>query len=77
MKKIVYIHCSAGVDRTGYVTGAYKMKYKGASLKEVMRENMNVLKGHRKYMIFNAENGLEWYCFSLGRSQRECKVNYR
>ena len=54
MKKIVYIHCSAGVDRTGYVSGSYKMKFNNASLKEVMKENMNVLKGHRKYMIFNA-----------------------
>lgn len=25
--KIIYIHCSAGVDRTGYVAGAYGMKY--------------------------------------------------
>jgi protein-tyrosine phosphatase len=24
---IVYLHCSAGVDRTGYVAAAYRMKY--------------------------------------------------
>lgn len=34
---LVYVHCSAGIDRTGYVSGAYKMKYMGASLKDVMR----------------------------------------
>ena len=72
----MYIHCAAGVDRTGYVAGAYKMKYLNATLKQVMDENLDVLKGHRKYMIFNAEKGLEWFCFSLGRSQKECEVKY-
>lgn len=30
---VVYIHCSAGIDRAGYISGVYKMKYKGLSLK--------------------------------------------
>lgn len=34
---IVFFHCSAGIDRTGYVSGAYKMKYYHMSLKEVMK----------------------------------------
>jgi protein-tyrosine phosphatase len=29
--KIIYVHCSAGVDRTGYVAGSYRMKYKKES----------------------------------------------
>ena len=30
---IIYFHCSAGIDRTGYVSGAYKMKYHSWTLK--------------------------------------------
>lgn len=30
---IIYVHCSQGVDRAGYVAGAYKMKNKGISLR--------------------------------------------
>lgn len=40
-----------------------------------MSENLDVLKGHRKYMIFNTENGLQWYCYKLGRSQENCMVD--
>ena len=36
-KTIVYVHCSQGVDRVGYVAGAYKMKNKGLSLAEVTK----------------------------------------
>lgn len=72
--KIVYIHCSAGVDRTGYVAGAYKMKYFNTSFRDVLSENIEVLKGLRKHMHFNAQNGLQWFCFSLGRTQEQCSV---
>ena len=37
---VIYVHCSAGIDRTGYVSGSYKMKYYNSSLKEVMYENL-------------------------------------
>lgn len=30
---IVYVHCSQGIDRAGYVAGAYLMKNKGHSLR--------------------------------------------
>lgn len=68
------MHCSAGVDRTGYVGGAYKMKYLDKSLEEVVHENLLVLKGYRKHMHFNTFNGLQWYCLSLGRSEEECLI---
>ena len=71
---IVYVHCSAGVDRTGYVGGAYKMKYQKKSLSQVLDENLNILKGLRKNMHFNTYNGLQWYCLSLGRTEKECLI---
>ena len=64
----IYVHCSAGVDRTGYVGGAYKMKYLNKSLTEVLQENLLVLSGYRSFMHFNTFNGLQWFCLSLGRS---------
>jgi hypothetical protein len=41
-----------------------------------MLDNMDVIKSHRNLMIFNAENGLEWYCFAMGKTQQECTVSY-
>lgn len=40
IKTIVYVHCSQGIDRAGYVAGAYKMKNLGASFKQVIKENL-------------------------------------
>lgn len=65
---VVYVHCSQGVDRAGYVAGAYKMKFKGATLRDVVVENLNIMKGVRRHIHFNSFNGLQWYCLYLGRS---------
>ena len=35
-RKIVFIHCSRGMDRTGLVAGAYKMKYLNYEMKQVL-----------------------------------------
>lgn len=40
IKTVVYIHCSQGVDRAGYVSAAYKMKFLGVSLADAMKENL-------------------------------------
>jgi len=71
---IVYIHCSAGFDRTGLVSGAYRMTYLDISYQQVMDENMNVIRPTRNHMHFNAFNGLQWYCMSI-RDQEECVWN--
>lgn len=69
--KIIFIHCSAGMDRTGLVSGSYKMKYLNYSMKQVLEENSR-FGGVRKFMHFNALNGLKWYCLSLKDSIEEC-----
>jgi protein tyrosine/serine phosphatase len=56
---VYYIHCSHGVDRTGLVSGVYKMKYQNMSLKQVVDENFNV--GQRD-MLWTTYYGLLWYC---------------
>lgn len=40
---IVYIHCSRGIDRTGLVGGAFKMKYLNQTFSEVHKENIEIL----------------------------------
>lgn len=72
---IVYVHCSQGVDRAGYVAGAYKMTFKNATMAEVVRENLTFMKEIRNYIHFNSFNGLQWYCLHLGRSEEECLVH--
>jgi hypothetical protein len=36
---IIYIYSHQGIDRVGYVTGAYLMKNYGLSFREVMKKN--------------------------------------
>lgn len=66
---IVYMHCSQGVDRTGYVHAAYLMRYYNKPLEEAYKLNLQVLKNMRNRMHFNTYNGMEWYCLYLGRSE--------
>jgi protein tyrosine/serine phosphatase len=61
--KIIFIHCAAGMDRTGYVSGAYKLKYLNYSLEQVLQENSK-FGGARKYMHINTYYGLKWFCFN-------------
>lgn len=37
IKTVVYVHCSQGIDRAGYVAAAYKMKNLGYSLADAMK----------------------------------------
>lgn len=72
---IVYIHCSAGIDRAGYASGAFKMKFKDEPFEQVVKENLEIMKQFRGHMHFNTYNGLQWYCLSLGRSEKECLMH--
>lgn len=38
--RIIYLHCKAGVDRTGSITAGYAMKYLGYSYKDALAINL-------------------------------------
>lgn len=64
---VVYFHCSQGIDRTGLISGAYKMKYLSKSLRDIVKENVEI--GQRD-MQWNTYNGLLWFCEHLQRSRK-------
>merc|ERR1719305_915343 len=55
---VLYVHCEAGVDRTGELCGSYVMEYQGQSFAEVLKFDDSV---EPRPISFEAENGLEWY----------------
>lgn len=64
---VIYFHCSHGIDRTGYVSGAYRLKYQEKSLRSILKENVDI--GQRD-MIWTTYNGLIWYCEHLQRTRK-------
>jgi hypothetical protein len=67
-KTIIYIYSYQGLDRVGFVSGAYLMKNKGLSLRQVMKMNLEIL-GFRSLMNSKSYNGLQWYCLYLKRNE--------
>lgn len=39
-KTVVFVHCDAGRDRTGFITASYRMLYKDMTLKETIAQNI-------------------------------------
>jgi protein-tyrosine phosphatase len=68
IKTVVYIHCSQGIDRVGYIAAAYKMKNLGYTFTDAMVENFQLTKTVREHMHFNSFKALQWYCLHLGKS---------
>jgi len=59
---VIYLHCSAGKDRTGEVAGCYLMQYKGYSYHQVHQLNLQI--ADRKIRRFSV-NAMKWYAFYL------------
>lgn len=57
---IFLVHCMQGVDRTGEVIGAYKMKRFGTSLTDIIQEDYEINNDHKAPRKKNM-NGLLWY----------------
>ncbi len=58
----IYIHCEAGEDRTGEVSGSYYMKHLGWSFEKALEvDNSNE---NRDIRCASAK-ALMWYCFNL------------
>ena len=71
----IYIHCSAGIDRTGFISGAYKMREFNAKFDQVLKENFEIMKGLRGHMHFHTYQAMQWFCLHLGKSEEECMLN--
>jgi len=55
---IIYIHCQAGIDRTGELSGAYMLTYLSKSLEDVTKISNDIAGGEiSKYSL----NALKWY----------------
>ncbi len=59
---VIYVHCEAGEDRTGEVSGSYYMRYLGMSFDKALSiDNTNT---NRDIRCASAR-ALLWYCFHL------------
>ena len=71
--KIIYFHCTHGLDRTGLVSAAYKMKFKNETYHHVMKENRELANRDLKWTVIN---GINWFCqqMRLGKPDVECTI---
>eukprot|EP00041_Stephanoeca_diplocostata_P006820 m.94682 g.94682 ORF g.94682 m.94682 type:complete len:242 (+) comp16559_c0_seq1:76-801(+) len=70
---VVYIHCEAGTDRTGEVSGAYYLKFLNYTMPQAVDVDNHIQnRDMSKYSL----NGLRWYCYYLqyveGRTNLDC-----
>ena len=61
---VFYIHCVAGCDRTGELSGAYYLRYMGKSWEEVNVLNRSMCRHNRPFGCKNYR-ALQWYCLWL------------
>lgn len=65
-QRIIYIHCQAGVDRTGEVIGSYSMRFLQMSYKDALQKNNAI--GNRKISKFSI-HGMRWYGYYLQQTK--------
>ena len=56
---VIYVHCEAGLDRTGFTIGSYAMRYLGISYKDALV--LNTSEGLPRNLNFFSEIPLEKY----------------
>jgi hypothetical protein len=59
---VYYMHCDAGVDRTGQVSGAYYIRHFNWSFLEALKFDYAV---EPRPIGKASQNGLNWYCYWL------------
>lgn len=67
---VIYVHCEAGKDRTGEVSGSYYMTYLGWSFQKTLDYDNNFIPPQRN-ILFNCRNALQWYCYYLYYVQKK------
>lgn len=74
---VVLIHCEAGKDRTGEVSGAYYLSGLQWNFKQTNYYDNKCVEGKRDISWFSS-NALQWYCWRLyygGRKELDCSPN--
>lgn len=62
----LYVHCEAGVDRTGEVIACYRMLVQSWSYKEAMKEAEDFAQRTSKRSIVKfSKMGIQWYAYYL------------
>ena len=61
---VIYIHCEAGKDRTGEISGSYYMKYLNWEFNQALWYDNHCVEGTRDIST-ESKNGLQWYCYYL------------
>uniref|UniRef100_A0A6B2LGU6 Tyrosine specific protein phosphatases domain-containing protein n=1 Tax=Arcella intermedia TaxID=1963864 RepID=A0A6B2LGU6_9EUKA len=61
---VIYVHCEAGKDRTGEVSGAYYISQLGLSFNEALYYDNKCVEGSRDIEMFSGW-AFEWYCWYL------------
>jgi len=60
---VIYIHCEAGKDRTGEVSGAYYLQYLKWGFNETIQYDYN--SSPVRQISPDMLNGLQWFCYFL------------
>jgi hypothetical protein len=72
---VIYLHCNAGRDRTGFITASYRMKYLNQNLSQALLGNITDVGRNPEYFLYSA---IISYCHYLknqkGLSEDFCKV---
>jgi len=59
---VIYIHCEAGVDRTGEMSGAYYLRWFNWSWKQTIDYDYSV---EGRNIAYLSQLALNWYCYHL------------
>jgi protein-tyrosine phosphatase len=66
---VIYIHCEAGMDRTGEVSGSYYMRYLNWPFQYALSYDNTCIE-NRNISNFS-RNSFQWYCYYLQISQHQ------
>eukprot|EP00008_Paramoeba_atlantica_P005113 CAMPEP_0201483168 /NCGR_PEP_ID=MMETSP0151_2-20130828/7387_1 /ASSEMBLY_ACC=CAM_ASM_000257 /TAXON_ID=200890 /ORGANISM="Paramoeba atlantica, Strain 621/1 / CCAP 1560/9" /LENGTH=234 /DNA_ID=CAMNT_0047866179 /DNA_START=130 /DNA_END=834 /DNA_ORIENTATION=+ len=62
MPTVFYVHCEAGVDRTGEVSGSYYIRWLGWSWEQALDYDNSVIDRDMETL---SRNAMQWYCYHL------------
>jgi len=65
---VIYIHCEAGMDRTGEISGSYYIRYLGWSFEDALYYDDHAIEDRNIHVA--SRNGFQWYCYYLDNTQQ-------